>query len=94
MIGGKISTGNAAVRDESFIDNISLEYRLDNSGTRYVKLFHDKKYANVLEGEVTETGAGIVLKKKVSRIRDLFIFQRKKKKVNDTEEKVNENENK
>ena len=93
VIGGKISTGNAAVRDESFIDNISLEYRLDNSGTRYVKLFHDKKYANVLEGEVTETGAGIVLKKKVSRIRDLFIFQRKKKKVNDTEEKVNENEN-
>lgn len=80
VIGGKISTGNAAVRDESFIDNISLEYRLDNSGTRYVKLFHDKKYANVLEGEVTETGAGIVLKKKVSRIRDLFIFQRKKKK--------------
>ena len=79
VIGGKISTGNAAVRDESFIDNISLEYRLDNSGTRYVRLFHDKKYANVLEGEVTETGAGIVLKKKVSRIRDLFIFQRKKK---------------
>lgn len=79
VIGGKISTGNAAVRDESFIDNISLEYRLDNSGTRYVKLFHDKKYANVLEGEVTETGAGIVLKKKVSRIRELFIFQRKKK---------------
>ena len=94
VIGGKISTGNAAVRDESFIDNISLEYRLDNSGTRYIKLFHDKKYANVLEGEVTETGAGIVLKKKVSRIKDLFIFQRKKKKVNDTEEKVNENENK
>ena len=80
VIGGKISTGNAAVRDESFIDNISLEYRLDNSGTRYVKLFHDKKYANVLEGEVTETGAGIVLKKKVSKIKDLFIFQRKKKK--------------
>lgn len=78
VIGGKISTGNAAVRDESFIDNISLEYRLDNSGTRYVKLFHDRKYANVLEGEVTETGAGIVLKKKVSRIRELFMFRRKK----------------
>lgn len=82
VIGGKISTGNAAVRDESFIDNISLEYRLDNSGTRYVKLFHDKKYANVLEGEVTETGAGIVLKKKVSRVRELFIFRRKRKKEN------------
>lgn len=93
VIGGKISTGNAAVRDESFIDNISLEYRLDNSGTRYVKLFHDKKYANVLEGEVTETGAGIVLKKKVARIKDLFIFQRRKKK-DDKNNKVKKEEEK
>ena len=40
VIGGKVSTGNNVQQDESFIDNISLEYRLDNSGTRYVKLFH------------------------------------------------------
>ena len=34
IIGGKISTGNdVQQQDESFIDNISLEYRLDNSGT-------------------------------------------------------------
>lgn len=88
VIGGKISTGSAAVRDESFIDNISIEYRLDNSGTRYIQLFHDKKYANILEGEVTETGAGIILRKKVSRIGELFIFRRKKNKVNDNENEI------
>ena len=88
VIGGKISTGSAAVRDESFIDNISIEYRLDNSGTRYIQLFHDKKYANILEGEVTETGAGIILRKKVSRIKELFIFRRKKNK-----ERIKEQEN-
>lgn len=79
VIGGKISTGNTANQNESFIDNVSLEYRLDNSGTRYVKIFHDRKYANVLEGEIIETGAGIVLRKKVSRVGELFIFKRKKK---------------
>ena len=79
VIGGKISTGNNANQNESFIDNVSLEYRLDNSGTRYVKLFHDRKYANVLEGEIIETGAGIVLRKKVSRVGELFIFKRKKR---------------
>ena len=79
VIGGKISTGNNANQNDSFIDNVSLEYRLDNSGTRYVKLFHDRKYANVLEGEIIETGAGIVLRKKVSRVGELFIFKRKKK---------------
>ena len=79
VIGGKISTGNTANQNDSFIDNVSLEYRLDNSGTRYVKIFHDRKYANVLEGEIIETGAGIVLRKKVSRVGELFIFKRKKK---------------
>ena len=35
VIGGKVSTGNTAQQDETFIDNVSIEYRLDNSGTRY-----------------------------------------------------------
>ena len=87
VIGGKISTGNAAKQNESFIDNVSLEYRLDNSGTRYVKVFHDKKYASVLEGEVIETGAGIVLRKKVSKIGELFIFKKRKRNQNLTEDK-------
>lgn len=79
MIGGKISTGNNVNESESFIDNVSLEYRLDNSGTRYIKIFHDKNYESVLEGEVIETGVGIVLRKKVSKLGDLFIFRKKKK---------------
>ena len=80
IIGGKISTGNdAQQQDESFIDNISLEYRLDNSGTRYIKIFHDKNYESILDGEVIETGAGIVLRKKVSKLGELFIFRSRKK---------------
>ncbi len=80
VIGGTVSTGNTAQQDESFIDNVSIEYRLDNSGTRYVKLFHDKNYESVLEGEITETGVGIVLRKKISHLSELFIFKTKKKK--------------
>lgn len=81
IIGGKISTGNdVQQQDESFIDNISLEYRLDNSGTRYIKIFHDKNYESILDGEVIETGAGIVLRKKVSKLSELFIFRSRKKK--------------
>ena len=77
VIGGTVSTGNAAKQDETFIDNVSIEYRLDNSGTRYVKLFHDKNYESVLEGEVIETGVGVVLRKKMNRLGELFIFKRK-----------------
>lgn len=92
VIGGKVSTGNNVQQDESFIDNISLEYRLDNSGTRYVKLFHDKNYESILDGEVIETGAGIVLRKKVSKVSELFIF-RKKKRPQPEVEKKEEDEN-
>lgn len=80
VIGGKISTGNdAQQQEESFIDNISLEYRLDNSGTRYIKIFHDKNYESILDGEVIETGVGVVLRKKVSKLGELFIFRSRKK---------------
>ena len=78
VIGGTVSTGNAAQKDETFIDNVAIEYRLDNSGTRYVKLFHEKNYESVLEGEVVETGVGVVLRKKVSNLGELFIFKKKK----------------
>lgn len=79
VIGGKVSTGaNATNTAESFIDNLSLEYRLDNSGTRYIRVFHNKNYESVLDGEITETGVGLVLRRKMDRLGELFIFRRKK----------------
>ena len=79
VIGGKVSTGeNTTNNAESFIDNISLEYRLDRTGTRYVRLFYDKNYESVLEGEITETGVGLVLRKQLDKLSELFIFKKKK----------------
>ncbi|NDV64047.1 translocation/assembly module TamB domain-containing protein [Bacteroides sp. 224] len=79
VIGGRVSTGgDEQEKDNSFIDNVSLEYRLDSSGTRYLRLFHNKNYESLLEGEVVETGAGVVLRKKVNKLGELFIFKKKK----------------
>lgn len=79
IIGGKVSTGTNATNDvESFIDNISLEYRLDKSGTRYIRVFHDKNYESVLDGEITETGVGIVFRRKMDHLGELFFLKRKK----------------
>ena len=78
VIGGKVSTGAGATNSvESFIDNISLEYRLDATGTRYVRAFYNKNYESVLDGEITETGIGLVLRRKVDRLGELFIFRKK-----------------
>lgn len=82
VVGGRISTGRNENADgnNSFIDNISLEWRLDDSGTKYVKLFHLKNYESILEGEIVETGASLVLRKKVDRLSELFVFRRKNEK--------------
>ena len=75
VIGGKLSgasntTGGS--QDEMFIDNVSLEYRLDQSAMRYVKLFYNKEAQDLLEDRISEYGAGFVWRKKMNRLSDLF----------------------
>lgn len=80
IVGGKVSTGEDVENTgQSLIDNISLEYRLDKSATRYVTLFYDKSYESLLEGEITEMGAGLVLRRKMTRLGELFIFRNRNK---------------
>ncbi len=80
IIGGKISADGSETSNESgaYIDDVSLEWRLDNGGTRYVRVFHEKNYDNLIEGELIENGAGIVLRKKLDNLSELFIFKKKK----------------
>ena len=82
VVGGRINADGNNNRNESgaYIDDISLEWRLDKGGTQYIRIFHDKNYDNLVEGELTENGAGIVLRKKLDNLSELFIWKKKKKK--------------
>lgn len=81
IIGGKVSSGaNAVNNGQSIINNVSVEYRLDKSGTRYVKAFYNKNPDNLLEPDIMEMGASLVLRRKTERLGELFIFRTKKKK--------------
>ncbi len=87
IVGGKVSTGEDAQNSaSSFIDNVTIEYRLDKSATRYVKVFYDRSSHDPLEGQLTETGAGIILRRKTNNLGELFIFSRPK----DKSKKINE----
>ena len=82
IIGGKVSSGSEATNTgESIINNISIEYRLDQSATRYIRLYYDRDTESLLEGDVTEMGAGIVLRRKSSRLGELFLFRQQKSPV-------------
>ena len=84
IVGGKVSSGSEAQNTgQSIVDNVSIEYRLDNSATRYVRLYYDRNTESLIEGEVMEMGAGLVLRKKSTRLGELFIFRKKKEGVED-----------
>lgn len=79
IVGGNYSTDADA--DENFsqnlINDISFEYMLNRSGSMYVRLFRHVGFESILEGEITQTGVGFVLKRKLNSLRDLFRFGRK-----------------
>ena len=80
IVGGKVSSGeNVQNTGETLIDNVSIEYRLDKSASRYVRLFYDKNNESVLDGEVTEMGGGLVLRRKTDKLGELFLFRKNEK---------------
>ena len=52
---------------------------MNNGGNRYIRIFYDKDYQSLLEGEIIETGIGYVYKRKLNKLKELFIFKKKEK---------------
>ena len=80
VIGGEVNSGDRPQGSNSFINNASLEWKVNEGGNRFLRLFYDKNYESILEGEITETGVGYVYKRKLDRLKDLFIFRKSKEK--------------
>ncbi len=87
VVGGNYSTDADA--DENFsqnlINDISFEYMLNRSGSMYVRLFRHVGYESILEGEITQTGVGFVLKRKLNTLRDIFRFSSRAKEPEPTD---------
>ena len=80
IIGGKFSTDADPTENlkENLVDDISLEYMLTKRDNMFLKIFRHTGYESILEGEVTETGVGFVVRKKLLRLGDLFRFAKSK----------------
>ena len=80
VIGGEVNSGDSPEGSDSFINNISLEWKISKESNRYIRLFYDKNYESLLEGEITEAGIGYVYKRKLNNLNELMIFRKKDKK--------------
>ena len=75
QIGGKVSTGSEVQgQNQSFFDNVTMEYRLSPTSNQYVKLFYKQNVYDWLEGYTGEYGGGYVWKRKLDHLRDIFRF--------------------
>ena len=73
VIGGEVNRGDRPDRtagNNSFINNVSLEWKLNEEGNRYIRIFYDRNYQSLLEGEITETGVGYVYKRKLNKLKE------------------------
>ena len=43
-----------------------------------MKVFYDRETQDPLEGQLTKTGAGLVLRRKTDKLGELFVFKKKK----------------
>lgn len=75
-VGGNYTTDASADENfsENLINDISFEYILKqtNNVTMFLRLFRHTGYESILEGEITETGVGFTLKRRLSSLKNLF----------------------
>lgn len=86
QVGGNYSTDASADENlsQNLISDISAEYILKQTETvnMSVKLFRHTGFESILEGEITETGAGFVMKRKLNNLLHLFRIRHGRKKEN------------
>ncbi len=73
QIGGKVSSGaEVQGQQQSFFDNVTMEYRLSPTSNQYLKLFYKQNVYDWLEGYTGEYGGGFLWKRKLDKLTDIF----------------------
>jgi len=71
QIGGKVSSGSEAQQtgqNQSFFDNVTMEYRLSPTSNQYVKMLYNQNVYDWLEGYTGEYGGGYIWKRKLESL--------------------------
>lgn len=72
-IGGKIATGaKNPGRNQTFFDNVEMQYRLSDTSNQYLRLFYKHDVYDYIEGYLDHYGAGYMWKKKMQRLSEIF----------------------
>lgn len=81
VVGGNYSSDadSDAEIASSLLNDVSFEYSINPEGTMLVRIYRHTGFEDILEGEITQTGAGFVYKRKIMRLSDIFRPYKRKK---------------
>ena len=75
-VGGVVTTGaEMQQRDNSFFDNVTLEYRLDDTANKYISLYYQNNAYDWLDGYTRKYGGGFIWRKRIQKLTDIFRFK-------------------
>ena len=78
-VGGKVTTGaEIENQNQSFFDNVTFEYRLDDTANKYVTLFYQNNVYDWLDGYTQKYGAGFIWRRSLQHFKDIFNLKSEK----------------
>ena len=78
LVSGRMNDNSpGSTQTSNLIENFIFEYAIDSARTKFLKVYRQQNYEDLLEGEVTKSGVGFIYRKNYDRISD--IWRRKKK---------------
>lgn len=74
-VGGKVTSGaDMPNRNNSFFDNVSLEYRLDDTANKFLDVFFENNSYDWLDGYTQKYGGGFIWRRTLQKFTDIFRF--------------------
>ena len=70
----------ASQQSNNVIENFIFEYAIDTNKSKFLKVYRQQNYEDLLEGEVTKSGVGFIYRRNYDKLSD--IWRRKKKTKN------------
>jgi autotransporter translocation and assembly factor TamB len=82
MVSGRMNDNSpGSTQTSNLIENFIFEYALDTNRTKFIKVYRQQNYEDLLEGEVTKSGLGFIYRKSYDRISDIWRRKRKSKAI-------------
>ena len=79
VVGGMVSSGaELQARNNSFFDNVSLEYRLDQTANKFITLYYQNNSYDWLDGYTQKYGGGFTWRRSLQNFSDIFRFKETK----------------